>query len=132
MDGRGATGPRRAKRQGPLNASCLRDAKFSPAARTRTEHTSNRTRVVGVRGYDSRHTNYRSVFVAMGAANQGVLVPDPILGPNPVPHGLPDKRQNYRDSRNFCDGETRTRTGDTTIFSRVLYQLSYLAGIAVT
>ena len=29
-----------------------------------------------------------------------------------------------RGSRN---GETRTRTGDTTIFSRVLYQLSYLA-----
>jgi hypothetical protein len=29
-----------------------------------------------------------------------------------------------RASRN---GETRTRTGDTTIFSRVLYQLSYLA-----
>jgi hypothetical protein len=28
----------------------------------------------------------------------------------------------------FADGETRTRTGDTTIFSRVLYQLSYLAG----
>ena len=24
-------------------------------------------------------------------------------------------------------GETRNRTGDTTIFSRVLYQLSYLA-----
>jgi hypothetical protein len=30
-------------------------------------------------------------------------------------------------SRAFVDGETRTRTGDTTIFSRVLYQLSYLA-----
>ena len=29
--------------------------------------------------------------------------------------------------RLFSDGETRTRTGDTTIFSRVLYQLSYLA-----
>ncbi len=29
--------------------------------------------------------------------------------------------------RRFVDGETRTRTGDTTIFSRVLYQLSYLA-----
>ncbi len=28
------------------------------------------------------------------------------------------------------DGETRTRTGDTTIFSRVLYQLSYLASAA--
>ena len=27
------------------------------------------------------------------------------------------------------DGETRTRTGDTTIFSRVLYQLSYLAAV---
>jgi hypothetical protein len=27
----------------------------------------------------------------------------------------------------FGYGETRTRTGDTTIFSRVLYQLSYLA-----
>ena len=30
----------------------------------------------------------------------------------------------------FEDGETRTRTGDTTIFSRVLYQLSYLAATA--
>jgi hypothetical protein len=30
------------------------------------------------------------------------------------------------------DGETRIRTGDTTIFSRVLYQLSYLAlGLAM-
>jgi hypothetical protein len=26
-----------------------------------------------------------------------------------------------------ANGETRIRTGDTTIFSRVLYQLSYLA-----
>ena len=33
-------------------------------------------------------------------------------------------------SRRFTDGETRTRTGDTTIFSRVLYQLSYLAATA--
>ena len=32
--------------------------------------------------------------------------------------------------RAFADGETRTRTGDTTIFSRVLYQLSYLAARA--
>ena len=28
----------------------------------------------------------------------------------------------------FYDGETRNRTEDTTIFSRMLYQLSYLAG----
>ena len=40
----------------------------------------------------------------------------------------------YRDfvngqvrAREGMNGETRTRTGDTTIFSRVLYQLSYLA-----
>src|SRR3954470_12174518 len=30
-------------------------------------------------------------------------------------------------SKSATYGETRTRTGDTTIFSRVLYQLSYLA-----
>ena len=31
-----------------------------------------------------------------------------------------------------ANGETRIRTGDTTIFSRVLYQLSYLAlGLAM-
>jgi hypothetical protein len=30
-------------------------------------------------------------------------------------------------SRFLGDGEGRNRTGDTTIFSRVLYQLSYLA-----
>jgi hypothetical protein len=29
--------------------------------------------------------------------------------------------------QNSDDGQTQTRTGDTTIFSRVLYQLSYLA-----
>ena len=32
-----------------------------------------------------------------------------------------------RATRSASDGETRNRTGDTTIFSRVLYQLSYLA-----
>jgi hypothetical protein len=35
--------------------------------------------------------------------------------------------QNHGLSRDFESGETRNRTGDTTIFSRVLYQLSYLA-----
>ncbi len=30
-------------------------------------------------------------------------------------------------SRQKAYGETQIRTGDTTIFSRVLYQLSYLA-----
>jgi hypothetical protein len=33
--------------------------------------------------------------------------------------------QKYLQTRR--DGEGRNRTGDTTIFSRVLYQLSYLA-----
>jgi hypothetical protein len=32
-----------------------------------------------------------------------------------------------RDAAQASDGEGRNRTGDTTIFSRVLYQLSYLA-----
>jgi hypothetical protein len=31
-------------------------------------------------------------------------------------------------SRRGLNGEGQNRTGDTTIFSRVLYQLSYLAG----
>jgi hypothetical protein len=36
-------------------------------------------------------------------------------------------QQKARFCRPFDNGETRTRTWDTTIFSRVLYQLSYLA-----
>ncbi len=32
-----------------------------------------------------------------------------------------------RRQRSVWDGEGQNRTGDTTIFSRVLYQLSYLA-----
>jgi hypothetical protein len=37
-----------------------------------------------------------------------------------------------RDAENGVDrsGEGRNRTGDTTVFSRVLYQLSYLARAA--
>jgi hypothetical protein len=35
------------------------------------------------------------------------------------------RRQPQRTSAE--DGEGRNRTGDTTVFSRVLYQLSYLA-----
>src|SRR3954452_23256755 len=35
-----------------------------------------------------------------------------------------------RDAPQPRDGEGRNRTGDTTIFSRVLYQLSYLAARA--
>ena len=45
-------------------------------------------------------------------------------GRSEVPHHPSQKPEMCRP---FCDGETRTRTGDTTIFSRVLYQLSYLA-----
>src|SRR5436305_15093757 len=36
-------------------------------------------------------------------------------------------RQLIAPSSRIGDGEGRNRTGDTTIFSRVLYQLSYLA-----
>jgi hypothetical protein len=34
---------------------------------------------------------------------------------------------NCLNCREKVNGEGRNRTGDTTIFSRVLYQLSYLA-----
>ncbi|MEA2292947.1 MAG: hypothetical protein QOE86_586 [Solirubrobacteraceae bacterium] len=40
---------------------------------------------------------------------------------------VPRRRKKAPRCRAVSDGETRTRTGDTTIFSRVLYQLSYLA-----
>jgi hypothetical protein len=38
--------------------------------------------------------------------------------------------QGIRANQQLADenGEGQNRTGDTTIFSRVLYQLSYLAG----
>lgn len=48
------------------------------------------------------------------AARSSLVVP-------PVPN------PNHLLCRELLSGETRTRTGDTTIFSRVLYQLSYLA-----
>ncbi len=48
----------------------------------------------------------------------GVL---PVREEYPVTGG-DNRRQNFPK-----DGEGRNRTGDTTIFSRVLYQLSYLA-----
>ena len=40
------------------------------------------------------------------------------------------RRLRTHDCRSFLNGEGRNRTGDTTIFSRVLYQLSYLAAAA--
>ena len=44
------------------------------------------------------------------------------------PQEAAHRRERYEISFDISpDGETRTRTGDTTIFSRVLYQLSYLA-----
>ena len=39
-----------------------------------------------------------------------------------------DERMKTPHLRGSCDGGTQIRTGDTTIFSRVLYQLSYPAG----
>jgi hypothetical protein len=42
--------------------------------------------------------------------------------------GSPTTVALYACSRD--SGEGRNRTGDTTVFSRVLYQLSYLAAVA--
>ncbi|MEA2246276.1 MAG: hypothetical protein QOH46_805, partial [Solirubrobacteraceae bacterium] len=41
--------------------------------------------------------------------------------------GVSGAHTHFGNSAEEESGETRTRTGDTTIFSRVLYQLSYLA-----
>ena len=43
----------------------------------------------------------------------------------PTKNGRPVGRPQVVDS---SDGQGRSRTADTAIFSRVLYQLSYLAG----
>jgi hypothetical protein len=52
-------------------------------------------------------------------------------GGRKMPPALRSDRAAATKKALFCraasNGETRTRTGDTTIFSRVLYQLSYLA-----
>jgi hypothetical protein len=50
-----------------------------------------------------------------------------VRGQNPRARAQSTENKKSAYSRRFADGETRTRTGDTTIFSRVLYQLSYLA-----
>ncbi len=43
--------------------------------------------------------------------------------------GSPQTHAHGADSSGLGDGEGRNRTGDTTVFSRVLYQLSYLAAV---
>ena len=50
--------------------------------------------------------------------------------PDSPPRRGPESPMNHAPCRPLSHGETQTRTGDTTIFSRVLYQLSYLAGPA--
>jgi hypothetical protein len=56
----------------------------------------------------------RDNLVAKGRSWRGSTGPDVLF-----------TRQTWRG-----DGEGRNRTGDTTVFSRVLYQLSYLARAA--
>ena len=51
----------------------------------------------------------------------------PVLVPKFGRSRRPPWKQSSRFAGSSASGETRTRTGDTTIFSRVLYQLSYLA-----
>ena len=46
---------------------------------------------------------------------------------NRLPAPAPNAARTGASAGTSASGETRTRTGDTTIFSRVLYQLSYLA-----
>ena len=87
----------------------------------------------------SRQRAAEIVGEAAGLASQRLTARGLPALPNTTPHSLrrtyisiaPEesslKKQKGPASRAFRGGETRTRTGDTTIFSRVLYQLSYLA-----
>ncbi len=65
--------------------------------------------------------NRRVIAVSLRRGSTANVWRDPDSNrPDDVPgHGT--------DATAGANGETRTRTGDTTIFSRVLYQLSYLA-----
>ena len=86
-----------------------REAKTDEATATRKRAT--RPSVPG----DSRQFRHK-------IALSRVLVPEIRLSPQAAAEAKYQRVCSY-----FRDGETRTRTGDTTIFSRVLYQLSYLA-----
>ena len=56
----------------------------------------------------------------------------PETGPSGGAAQPPRRRPFPQEPETAClsDGEGQNRTADTTIFSRVLYQLSYLAGVA--
>jgi hypothetical protein len=69
--------------------------------------------------------NPRTLKSPQGKGDKKGLAADKYARPS-APSSLRLRKQ-PRFCRAVCDGETRTRTGDTTIFSRVLYQLSYLA-----
>src|SRR4029079_8305434 len=70
--------------------------------------------------------------------SRGTVVPDPpapsrTLNESFRTHGNPAKSSwsaHGAGRTSPGDGEGRDRTGDTTVFSRVLYQLSYLARAA--
>jgi len=70
--------------------------------------------------YGGAHASDRA-GIGNGIGNDAEFGPSEASSP-PAP-----EQQKGPASRPFRSGETRTRTGDTTIFSRVLYQLSYLA-----
>ena len=77
----------------------------------------------------------RVVFASNPPTNTGIPRGAAAVIGHGVPDGVPNERlaglgpESRKPSNHtgFSNGETRTRTGDTTIFSRVLYQLSYLA-----
>jgi hypothetical protein len=53
--------------------------------------------------------------------------PGLVLGFGNEPKNVTGARRTLTSAYPREDGEGRNRTGDTTVFSRVLYQLSYLA-----
>ena len=78
-------------------------------------------------GADTRPTGHvqRLPGITVVSARQAQIGRSQAQIENRIQHA--GKPANQLPSGIAGDGETRTRTGDTTIFSRVLYQLSYLA-----
>ena len=74
-------------------------------------------------------TDTRRIQKPPGGAGIGT---SPQSAPRPAPHEKKENSENSEFNLNF-GGQGRDRTGDTRIFSPLLYQLSYLAtGLRVT
>ncbi len=136
---RSSLGAGRPASANPMNAASSRGGSASGRWQVAsTSHATLRTqRGRRCSALPARSTIARCVEVGLGRSSAVQIAPSLCAlakVPGPLaqlsPHHAPGRPQgaNLQElSEDDDDGETRTRTGDTTIFSRVLYQLSYLA-----